>query len=71
MRISRVLLVRGEEIQGHVPPVVPLLRIELLHGEQLDHRDTQFLQVGDLINDPGVGPPRPGGIGIYTTPGFL
>ena len=61
MGIDRVLLVRGEEVEGHVPPVVALLRIELLHGEQLDHRDTQLLQVGDLIDDPGVGPPPLGG----------
>ena len=51
----------GEEVQRHVAPVVPLLRVELLHREQLDDRDAQVLQVGDLVDDAGEGPAAAGG----------
>ena len=55
--IPGIVAVRGEEVQGHISPVVALLRVELVHGEQLDHSDPQLLQVRNPIHDPGVGPP--------------
>ena len=51
----RVLLVRREEVQRHVAPVIALLRIELLDGQQLDDRDAEILEVGNLFRHAGEG----------------
>ena len=45
-----VLPVRGEKIQGHVTPVIALLRVELMHGQQLDNGDAEFLEIGNLFD---------------------
>ena len=39
-----------EEVQRHVAPVITLLRIELVHRQQLDYGDAEFLQVWDLLD---------------------
>ena len=59
-RVGGVGPVGGEEVQRHVAPVVPLLRVVLLHREQLDDRDAQGLEVGHLLGHAGVGAPRRG-----------
>ena len=53
-------LVGGEEVEGHVAPVVALVRVELLHREQLDHGDAEVLEVGNLRHQPGEGAALPG-----------
>jgi hypothetical protein len=49
----RVRLMGREEVQRHVAPVVALLRIELVDREQLDDRDTELLEVGNLLGHAG------------------
>ena len=46
-------LVRREEVQRHVAPVVAFLRIELVHREQLDDGDAELLEVGNLLGQAG------------------
>ena len=58
--IRRIAGVRGEEVQGHVAPVIALLRVELLNGEQLDHGDPQLLQMRNLVDYTGEGAPALG-----------
>jgi hypothetical protein len=53
-----VCLMRGEERDRRIAPVVDLsrraiLRIELEHRQQLDRRDAQLLKVRDLLNQTG------------------
>ena len=52
-RPAAALLVRCEEIERHVAPEVPLLRIELMNRHQLDRGDAEFLQVRNLVDDRG------------------
>ena len=48
-------VVRGEEVERHVAPVVALLRIELVDGHQLDHGHAQLLQIRNLLDESGKG----------------
>ena len=48
--VARIAVVRREEVEGHVAPVIPLLRVELLHRQQLDHVDAEFLEVRNLLD---------------------
>jgi hypothetical protein len=74
VRSRAVRLVRREQGDRRVAPVVDparggVLGIELKHGQELDRRDAQVLEVGDLLDQPGVGPglvgrdPRAGRLG--------
>ena len=58
---GRVLGVRREEAQRHVPPVVPLLGIALVDGQQFHHGDAEIQQVRDLVDDAGERPAVIGG----------
>jgi len=53
--IDAVPMVRGEEIQRHVTPVIALLRIELLNREQFNNGDAQVLQVRNFLDQPQKG----------------
>ena len=64
LRVGRVLVVRREEAEGVVAPVVlqteiqqPVIVQELVHRHQLDGGDVQRLQVVDdrRVGEPGVG----------------
>ncbi len=58
----------GEEADRIVSPKVPqrlrrsgidpqqTMFVELLHGHQLDRGDTKVLQIGDLLDQPAIGP---------------
>ena len=51
MWVSRVCMMRREETQRHVAPVVILVRIKLKDGQQLDGSDTEIHEVRNLFND--------------------
>ncbi len=50
-------MMRSEEIQRHVAPVVSFLRVILVHRHQLDGSDPQFLEVGNLLDYTAIRPP--------------
>ena len=57
---GRVLAVDGAEGQRHVAPVAALLRIVLVHRQQLDDRDPERGQPGQLARRaPAYVPGRP------------
>ena len=60
---SGVLPVDRTEHERHVPPVVALVRVELVHRQQFEHRDAQRPQPGQLVDGraerAGVGPIPP------------
>jgi len=39
-----------EKVQRHVTPVISLLRIELMNGEQFDDCNAELLQVGYFLD---------------------
>ena len=49
---TAVEVVRGEERERRIAPVVAFLGIELEDWHELDHRYAQLLQVGDLLGHP-------------------
>ena len=50
-RIAHGIALMGcEKAERHVTPVVALLRIKLMHRHQLDHGDSQFLQIRNLLD---------------------
>ena len=49
----RVRLMGREEVQGHVAPVVALLRIELVDRQQLHNRDAELREVRNLLRQAG------------------
>ncbi len=48
-------VVRGEEVQGHVAPVVVVLRVPLVDGHEFHDGDAEVLEVGDLLHEPVEG----------------
>src|SRR4030095_11680048 len=46
----RVTLMRREEVQRHVTPIISLLRIELVHREQLDSGYAKLLQIRNFLD---------------------
>ena len=59
---TRVLGVRREKVQGHVSPIVALLRVALKNRHQLDNSDAELFEVRDLFHQPRI---RPGQRWIY------
>jgi hypothetical protein len=58
-----VPLMRGEERDRAVSPIVDqsrgsILRIELKYRQEFNSRDTEFDQVGDLLDQPGISSTR-------------
>ena len=58
--VDGVGVVRGEEVHGHVPPVVALLRVELLNRQQFQNGDPELGEVGDLLDQCAEGAPAGG-----------
>ncbi len=50
-------VMRSEEIQRHVTPVVSFLRVILVHRHEFDGGDSQFLEVRNLLDHTAVRPP--------------
>ena len=53
--IGRIGQMRAEKTQSHVPPVIVFLGIKLVNWHQLDHRDAEFFQLGNFLNNAGKG----------------
>src|ERR1700733_5985470 len=47
---TRELVMRGEEVQRHITPVVAFLRIALKNRHQLNNGYPQILQIWDLLH---------------------
>ena len=54
---NRIFVMGREEIQRHISPVTAFLGILLEHREQLDRRNSELLQVRDLLNQSRVSAP--------------
>src|ERR1035441_4651343 len=62
-----VLRVRREEVEGHVSPIVTLVRIALKYGHEFDDCYPKLFQIRDLFDQSGIGAGSRGmhaGIGI-------